>query len=58
MDDVLGALETQLLELKKYKARYGELESEGSNATTVTNTRKKTSRQSSRQSKPSKVDAQ
>jgi adenylate cyclase len=58
MDDVLGALEAQLVELKKYKARFGDLDTEGSNATAVTSTKKKSSRQSSRQSKQSKLDAQ
>jgi adenylate cyclase len=55
MDDVLGALEAQLLELQKYKARFGELEPETSN--TLAN-RKKSTRQSNRQSKPLKVDTQ
>jgi adenylate cyclase len=46
MDDVLGALEAQLLELQKYKARYGELEleREGSNSTSVANIRKKSTK--------------
>lgn len=35
MDDVLSALEAQLAELKKYKAKFGELEPEGSNSTSV-----------------------
>ena len=61
MDDVLGALEAQLQELQKYKARFGELEPEGSNSTSGASTRKKVTRQSSRQSKMSnlsKVDSQ
>jgi adenylate cyclase len=60
MDDVLGALEAQLLELQKYKARYGELEleREGSNSTSVANIRKKSTRQSNRASRQSKLDSQ
>lgn len=58
MDDVLGALEAQLLELKKYKARFGELEPEGSNSTSVASNRKKSTRQSSKQSRQSKLDSQ
>ena len=57
MDDVLGALEAQLLELQKYKARFGELD-EGSNNTSVANIRKKSARQSSRASRQSKLDSQ
>jgi adenylate cyclase len=60
MDDVLGALEAQLAELKKYKAKFGELEPEGSNSTSVAtataNLRKKSTRTSSRQSRTSKPD--
>jgi adenylate cyclase len=56
MDDVLGALEAQLLELQKYKARFGELEPETSSNTLAN--RKKSTRQSNRQSKPLKVDTQ
>jgi adenylate cyclase len=57
MDDVLGALEAQLLELQKYKARFGELVPESSTSNILTN-RKKPTRQSSRQSKQIKVDSQ
>ncbi len=60
MDDVLSALEAQLLELKKYKAKFGELEPEGSNGTSVAtataNLRKKPTRTSSRMSKTGKLD--
>jgi adenylate cyclase len=58
MDDVLGALEAQLLELKRYKAKFGELEPEGSNSTSVAtaNLRKKSVRQSSRASRTSKLE--
>jgi adenylate cyclase len=60
MDDVLSALEAQLAELKKYKAKFGELEPEGSNSTSVAtataNLRKKSTRTSGRQSRTSKPD--
>jgi adenylate cyclase len=60
MDDVLGALEAQLAELKKYKAKFGELEPEGSHSTSVAtataNLRKKSTRTSGRQSRTSKPD--
>jgi adenylate cyclase len=60
MDDVLGALEAQLAELKKYKAKFGALEPEGSNSTSVAtataNLRKKSTRTSGRQSRTSKPD--
>jgi adenylate cyclase len=59
MDDILGALDAQLAELRRYKAKFGELEPESSNSTsaaTATATlRKKSARTSSRQSRTSKI---
>jgi adenylate cyclase len=60
MDDVLDALDAQLAELKRYKAKFGELEPEGPNstsaATATANLRKKSTRTSTRQSRTSKLD--
>ena len=57
MDDVLVALEAQLLELQKYKARFGELD-EGSNNTSVANIRRNQQGSLSRASRRSRLDSQ